>query len=306
MTRPKFDPYVVLGVTQESTNAQIQQAFRRLVPMYHPDTRNSELNKTEADETLRRVIVSFNLLRDEQNRRLYQESFVDESSETGAYYTQVLDLRPDELSLLKRMENMWSHGESKVDESPGLDIKIRYKETNIDTNPAEERHYYVKFGDKGYVDLHSLKDFSGTSVTLDQKDKQDILVLRELFRHLEGLSYSKSEFDRLGKEDETFGRATFFSDQLANFLLSRRYADCRQGLLGRYGISNTESEEQRYWSFPLDSDDNVRRDIELYFSNLSNRLTYKEAPLAQNHYDEAPLVDEGQLRRSSRERIQFG
>jgi len=37
MTEPRLDPYAILGVARDASQAEIQQAYRRLAKRYHPD-----------------------------------------------------------------------------------------------------------------------------------------------------------------------------------------------------------------------------------------------------------------------------
>jgi curved DNA-binding protein CbpA len=56
------DPYTVLGVPRDATQAQIGVAFRALVRRYHPDTRNPA--EAVRDAELRAVLAAYDVLRD--------------------------------------------------------------------------------------------------------------------------------------------------------------------------------------------------------------------------------------------------
>src|SRR5215210_9064468 len=55
------DPYGELGVPRDATRAEITQAFRRLLRLHHPDTRQVDGTASvgDSDATLRRVIAAY-------------------------------------------------------------------------------------------------------------------------------------------------------------------------------------------------------------------------------------------------------
>jgi molecular chaperone DnaJ len=65
------DPYAELGVPRDATQAQITEAFRRLLRRYHPDVRASADATTSADSdsALQRVIAAYSSLRDSSATR---------------------------------------------------------------------------------------------------------------------------------------------------------------------------------------------------------------------------------------------
>lgn len=57
----KYDPYAVLGLTQDSSEAEIDRAYRRLITQYHPDRLGGaaeELRK-QAEEKAREINAAY-------------------------------------------------------------------------------------------------------------------------------------------------------------------------------------------------------------------------------------------------------
>ncbi|GGZ76851.1 chaperone protein DnaJ [Ignatzschineria indica] len=65
------DYYEVLGVAKTATQDEIRKAYRRLAGKYHPD-RNSE-NKEEAEAKFKEVQKAYEVLYDEEKRRMYDQ-----------------------------------------------------------------------------------------------------------------------------------------------------------------------------------------------------------------------------------------
>lgn len=63
------DPYSVLGVPRDASQAQIGSAFRSLVRQYHPDTRGP--SEAVPDAELRAVLAAYGVLRDPALRSQY-------------------------------------------------------------------------------------------------------------------------------------------------------------------------------------------------------------------------------------------
>lgn len=63
-----FDPYLILGVSSNATDDEIQKAYRRLALTMHPDH-----NQSDARATLRFQLVqrAYDLLRDSERRRAW-------------------------------------------------------------------------------------------------------------------------------------------------------------------------------------------------------------------------------------------
>ncbi|MDV6011801.1 J domain-containing protein [Haloechinothrix sp. LS1_15] len=59
---PGRDPYEVLGVTPQASQAEITTAYRTLVRQLHPDTQHNDPDR------LREVVDAYDVLRDEQRR----------------------------------------------------------------------------------------------------------------------------------------------------------------------------------------------------------------------------------------------
>ncbi len=62
---PPPDPYAVLGVDRDATQAEITTAYRRLVRTLHPDAQQPDPDRLNA------VLAAYQLLRDPQRRAAY-------------------------------------------------------------------------------------------------------------------------------------------------------------------------------------------------------------------------------------------
>lgn len=67
-----FDPYLVLGVTQNSTTADVKTAYRRLALRWHPD-RNLQ-NRETAEAEFKAVGHAYHILSDPQRKEGYDRS----------------------------------------------------------------------------------------------------------------------------------------------------------------------------------------------------------------------------------------
>ena len=62
--------YAILGVSKTATGDEIKKAYRKLARTYHPD-RNAD--KHEAVEKFKEISAAFEILGDEEKRKLYDE-----------------------------------------------------------------------------------------------------------------------------------------------------------------------------------------------------------------------------------------
>jgi molecular chaperone DnaJ len=69
MEKTKKDYYEILGVPRNATKEEIKQAYRRLAKKYHPDM-NPE-NRKEAEEKFKEISEAYEVLMDDEKRRLY-------------------------------------------------------------------------------------------------------------------------------------------------------------------------------------------------------------------------------------------
>src|ERR1700712_651452 len=70
-TPPKLDPYLVLGVDTNASLTDIKSAHRKLVLKCHPDKIKDDSSRAEAVDVFQRVQESYELLSDEDRRKLY-------------------------------------------------------------------------------------------------------------------------------------------------------------------------------------------------------------------------------------------
>jgi curved DNA-binding protein CbpA len=64
------DPYKVLGLSRDASQDDIQQAHRKLVRKYHPDTNPED---PRAEERFKEAQQAYEVLSDEKKRREYDE-----------------------------------------------------------------------------------------------------------------------------------------------------------------------------------------------------------------------------------------
>lgn len=73
------NPYRVLGLTVEASQAQIARAYRRLLHAHHPDTRTTPpAADPVADEELQRILAAYALLRDPARRAAYDRATAED------------------------------------------------------------------------------------------------------------------------------------------------------------------------------------------------------------------------------------
>src|SRR3990172_1544131 len=71
-SRVKRDYYDVLGVGRDTSPEEIKKAYRRLAMEFHPDRVPAE-QKAEAEERFKEISEAYEVLADEEKRRLYDE-----------------------------------------------------------------------------------------------------------------------------------------------------------------------------------------------------------------------------------------
>ena len=72
-TGVKRDYYEVLGIARDASAEDVKRAYRRLAMQFHPDRVPTE-QKAEAEERFKDVSEAYEVLADEEKRRLYDES----------------------------------------------------------------------------------------------------------------------------------------------------------------------------------------------------------------------------------------
>ena len=66
----KRDYYDVLGIPKQASNQEIKKAYRKLAKKYHPDTNPGD---EEAEKLFKEVTEAYNVLSDEEKRKLYDQ-----------------------------------------------------------------------------------------------------------------------------------------------------------------------------------------------------------------------------------------
>jgi curved DNA-binding protein CbpA len=73
MTTKPPDPYAVLGVPPDATQAEISHAYRAMLRRHHPDTRSpgDDAHLAVSDATLQHVLAAYAVLHDPARRADY-------------------------------------------------------------------------------------------------------------------------------------------------------------------------------------------------------------------------------------------
>lgn len=77
------DYYKTLGVSKDATDKEIQKAYRKLAHKYHPDSNKSK----EAEEKFKKINEAYNVLKDPEKRKAYNQ-FGNRWESGGGYYSQ--------------------------------------------------------------------------------------------------------------------------------------------------------------------------------------------------------------------------
>ena len=71
MRAPTPDPYQVLGVSRESSEEQIREAYKKLVKTHHPDLHLDEKKKADAEEECKKLNAAADILLDKDKKAAY-------------------------------------------------------------------------------------------------------------------------------------------------------------------------------------------------------------------------------------------
>lgn len=72
--RPSFDPYAVLGVERNATDAELRAAYRDLVARYHPDKHQGNPLEGLAAEKMAEINRAYAILSDRKRRADYDRN----------------------------------------------------------------------------------------------------------------------------------------------------------------------------------------------------------------------------------------
>ena len=78
----KRDYYEVLGVEKTASADEIKKAFRKLALKYHPDKNPGD---KEAEEKFKEVAEAYNVLRDTEKRKQYDQFGFDGMNGAGGF-----------------------------------------------------------------------------------------------------------------------------------------------------------------------------------------------------------------------------
>ncbi len=79
------DYYEILGVSRDATPDEIKKAFRNLAKKYHPDANPD--NKAQAEEKFKEISEAYEVLSDDQKRRMYDQTGHVEFGSGGSNFT---------------------------------------------------------------------------------------------------------------------------------------------------------------------------------------------------------------------------
>lgn len=77
---PVPDPYLVLGVTAEASDNDLDHAFRRLIRQLHPDTRPPAVPDPDDDQRLQNLLTAYATLRDPIQRATYDRTHREQTT----------------------------------------------------------------------------------------------------------------------------------------------------------------------------------------------------------------------------------
>lgn len=90
--------YYILEVSKNASQEVIKNAYKALVKKYHPDNFQTEREKKEAEEKIKKVFEAFEVLGDEDKRKAYDKEFY--SSERNSEEPPPEEPKPEEKSNL--------------------------------------------------------------------------------------------------------------------------------------------------------------------------------------------------------------
>ena len=87
------DPYEVLGILKNATDAEIKAAYRKLAKKYHPDLNP---NNQEAEQKFKDVNTAYKMIENKEAREKYEkgafnEEFVHPAYRGGPFYHEYKD-----------------------------------------------------------------------------------------------------------------------------------------------------------------------------------------------------------------------
>lgn len=74
MTEYRDDPYKVLGVPKEATDAEVKKAYRKLALKHHPDRQTTDAARDKAQSQFAKISTAYEVLSDDENRREYDQN----------------------------------------------------------------------------------------------------------------------------------------------------------------------------------------------------------------------------------------
>ena len=77
-----MDYYEILGVSRDASQEDIKKSFRKLALKYHPD-RNPD-NVEKSTERFKQIIAAYEVLGNEEKRRMYDQSLGEEVDSQGS------------------------------------------------------------------------------------------------------------------------------------------------------------------------------------------------------------------------------
>ena len=84
-----MDPYQVLGVTRDASEAEIKSAYRKLSKKYHPDANVNNPNKDLYTEKFKQVQNAYERIMDEKKGRTQSSTYSNNGYSRGYQEYQI-------------------------------------------------------------------------------------------------------------------------------------------------------------------------------------------------------------------------
>lgn len=66
-----IDPYQVLGIKKDASEAEIKEAYRTLMKEHHPDVHQDEKNKKDAEDKAKDINIAYDILSDKDKKAAF-------------------------------------------------------------------------------------------------------------------------------------------------------------------------------------------------------------------------------------------
>jgi len=166
-----FDPYQVLGVSQNASDDEIKKAYRTLSRRYHPDANVNNPNKAQAEERFKQVQQAYDEImkrRKQGSSSSYDDPFASYRSQYQSQSNTPLEFQAaqnyinaghfeEALNVLNRMESsyrngMWYYLRAVANASLGNTanaMEDARMATTLEPNNMQYRSFYLRLQNHG-------------------------------------------------------------------------------------------------------------------------------------------------------------